>query len=52
MTATRRNIWIQDEDWERANQAARVQSVEEQRTITASEWIREAIQQRLEKEAK
>lgn len=48
MTSTRRNLWIPDELWERAKQAAREQGVRENRDVSLSDWIREAIRQQLE----
>ena len=45
-----RAIRIEDELWERARRAARRQAVREDRNVTLSQWIREAIEQRLERE--
>ena len=45
-----RAIRVDDELWERARRAARRQAVREDRNITLSQWIRDAIEQRLERE--
>ena len=45
-----RAIRIDDEMWERARRAARRQAAREDRNITLSQWIRDAIEQRLERE--
>jgi len=45
-----RAIRVDDELWERARRAARRQAVREDRNVTLSQWIREAIEQRLERE--
>lgn len=48
MTKSRRNIYLDDSQWEQAAQAAREQSAQEERNVSTTEWIREAIRQRLE----
>ena len=45
-----RSIRIDDELWERVERAARQQAVREDRRVTVSDWIREALEERLERE--
>jgi len=46
----RRNLWIQPELWERIKRAAATETAERGQTVSMSEWIRQAIEQRLEGE--
>ena len=50
MTATRRNISMPDDLWERAVKATLEASVKAGRPISVSEWIRGAMQEKLAKE--
>ena len=45
-----RNLYLPDDLWERAQQAARQESVRRERDVSVSEWVREAMEQRLEAE--
>jgi Arc/MetJ-type ribon-helix-helix transcriptional regulator len=45
----RRNVWLPDSEWERIQLAALQQSVELGQRVTASEWIRCAIRERLDR---
>jgi hypothetical protein len=48
----RRNLFLADELWEKVQRAALEEAVKkgEPAPVSASEWIREAVRQRLEKE--
>ena len=46
--ADRHNISISDELWARIQKAAREESVKQDRTISASEWLRERVLKELE----
>lgn len=48
----RRNLWIHDRTWDRVTFQAQVQGLKEGRAVSRAEWIREAIEQRLEREEK
>lgn len=48
--ADRRNIVVPDELWTGVRRAAALQSIAEDRTVSLSEWIRDACRQRLERE--
>jgi len=47
----RRNIYLPDELWRRVVEAAARLSLATGEQVSASEWIRDAIEQRLEREA-
>jgi len=48
MTMTRRNIFVPDELWEAAQLAALEESVRVGRHVSVAEWVREAMQRRLD----
>lgn len=48
MTSTRRNLWIPDELWRRAQQAALKEALRIGRPVSVSEWVRRAMKKRLE----
>jgi len=45
--ATRRNIWIPDDLWRQIVRAAAAEQQEKGEPVSAAEWIRTAIEQRL-----
>ena len=47
---TRRNLYLPDDLWERVRQAAREESVKRECDVSVSEWVREAMEKRLEAE--
>lgn len=48
---SRRNIYLPDDSlWEKATQAALRASVERGYAVSVSEWVREAIEEKLERE--
>ena len=48
--ASRRNIWMEDDLWERVVKAALGEGVARGQPVSASEWVREAIEEKLERE--
>lgn len=44
---SRHNVWIPDDLWERAQEAARLQSVREGEQVSVSELIRRSLQAKL-----
>lgn len=48
---TRRNLHIPDPLWRRADEAARALSAEEGREISVAEYVRRALEEKLDREA-
>lgn len=49
--APRRTLYIPPDLWDRIQQAARKESVRRNETVSASQYIREAVEARMEQEA-
>lgn len=47
-TMTRRTMWIPDDLWERINHAALAQGMERGEQMSASEWVRQTCERRLD----